>query len=214
MTTPLAAHCGNVAPNMGRPLFDSVFVASSCTTSECSARRPPSMRRMSTTIRVGLRRRSIPRYTHEDSCLPPRARYALLVEERHQGRNHLIGRCLHQPVARPLHHDTLDVVVDEAALFDEEFPPRLLAAQHEHRHGERRLSQLRPLLPVPLERAKPLHASPDVPRSSVRRRVEAAITLGDRMRWIGGEVVPEVLQIDSLSTHDQRPPRFAIKMAE
>src|SRR2546427_6848096 len=45
--------CGNVEPNMGRPLFDSAFVASSCTTSQCSARRPPSMRRMSTTIRVG-----------------------------------------------------------------------------------------------------------------------------------------------------------------
>src|SRR5207302_6538910 len=91
---------------------------------------------------------------------------ALLVEERDQSRNHLIGRFLHQPVARPLHHHTLDVVVDEAALFDEEFAPRLLAAQAQHRHGERRLGQLRQLLSVPLERAKPLHAGPAVPSPS------------------------------------------------
>src|SRR6058998_1310449 len=39
---------------MGRPLFDSAFVGSSCTTSQCSARRPSTIRRMSTTIRVGL----------------------------------------------------------------------------------------------------------------------------------------------------------------
>src|SRR5881398_3541345 len=31
------------SPNIGRPLFDSAFVASSCKTSQCSARRPFSI---------------------------------------------------------------------------------------------------------------------------------------------------------------------------
>ncbi len=42
---------GNVSQNMGRPLTDSACVASSCNTSQCSARRPSSNR----TTRVGNR---------------------------------------------------------------------------------------------------------------------------------------------------------------
>src|SRR2546422_7067461 len=136
----------------------------------------------------------------------------LLVEELQQGWNHLIRRLFHQPVARSLYHHALHAGVDQATLFDEEFAARLLAAQHKHRHGERCLRQLPQLHPVPLERAKPLHARPDVPWPSVGRRVETAIALRDRVRRIGGEVVPKVLQVGSLSTPHQGQRRLAVKM--
>src|ERR1700736_4203071 len=41
---------GNKSPNMGRPLCDSSRVASSCSTSQCSARRRSAMRTMSTAV--------------------------------------------------------------------------------------------------------------------------------------------------------------------
>ncbi len=40
------------SPNIGRPLFDSAFVASSCNTSQCSARRPFSIRTISAAIQA------------------------------------------------------------------------------------------------------------------------------------------------------------------
>src|SRR6266700_7711064 len=38
------AYAGKLSPNMGSPLTDSFCVASSCNTSQCSARRPSSNR--------------------------------------------------------------------------------------------------------------------------------------------------------------------------
>ena len=43
---------GNVSPNIRRPLTDSAFVASSCSTSQCSARRPSSNRTTSAAIQA------------------------------------------------------------------------------------------------------------------------------------------------------------------
>src|ERR1700736_734485 len=40
------------SPNIGRPLFDSAFVASSCNTSQCSARRPFSILIISAAIQA------------------------------------------------------------------------------------------------------------------------------------------------------------------
>src|SRR5215469_12398762 len=60
--TPIALYVGSyrlrlrfsylpkLSPNMGKPLFDSSFVASSSITSQCSARRPSLIRRMSAAI--------------------------------------------------------------------------------------------------------------------------------------------------------------------
>src|ERR1700730_1686888 len=47
---------GNKSPNMGRPLCDSSRVASSSSTSQCSARRRSAMRTMSTAIEFGAAR--------------------------------------------------------------------------------------------------------------------------------------------------------------
>src|ERR1700682_2784802 len=46
---------GNVAPNIGRPLTDASFVASSSMTSQCSARLPFSRRTISTPIQFAGR---------------------------------------------------------------------------------------------------------------------------------------------------------------
>src|SRR5262249_25840389 len=43
-------HLLKLSPNMGRPLFDCSFVASSWITSQCSTRMPSSIRRMSAAI--------------------------------------------------------------------------------------------------------------------------------------------------------------------
>jgi acyl-CoA reductase-like NAD-dependent aldehyde dehydrogenase len=48
----LEDYAGKLSPNMGRPLTDSFCVASSCNTSQCSARRPSSNRTTSAAIQA------------------------------------------------------------------------------------------------------------------------------------------------------------------
>jgi hypothetical protein len=46
-----ALHDGNASPNIGSPFLDSARVASFCRTSQCSARRPPSILTISAAIK-------------------------------------------------------------------------------------------------------------------------------------------------------------------
>src|SRR2546423_14087898 len=71
----LSAHALNVSPNMGRPLFDDVRVASFWITSQCSTSIPFSMRRISAAIQFTDRPKPAPG-AHGAGGLP-----AILAEE-------------------------------------------------------------------------------------------------------------------------------------
>src|SRR5438132_604042 len=101
---------------MGRPLFDSAFVGSSCTTSQCSARRPSAIRRMSTTIRVGLP----PPLKHPRSHTRPRTHHTP-----------------HPPSPEPR------LAAEDAGLVGDDRPPRLAVPAGRAGPPDRRLGGLR-----------------------------------------------------------------------
>ncbi len=68
------------------------------------------------------------------------------------------------------------------------------------------------LLGILIERAEVLHAGTDVIGPRELRRVHLAIRLRDRLGRIGGEVVPEVLEVDPLASLHQRQRRLTEEM--
>src|SRR5712692_10150617 len=115
------------------------------------------------------------------------------------GGNHGIGRFFHEPVARAADNLAADVRRDEFGLLAAEGAAGLLARQDEQRHGKPRAAHAGEVLRITLEIAKVLEACPHRPGLCVRPGVKPATGLGHGALAIGGEVVPEMLQVDALA---------------
>jgi hypothetical protein len=106
------------------------------------------------------------------------------------GRNHGIGRLLHEPVARTRDNLAADVRRHEFGLLDEEGAAGLLARQNEQRHCQPRAAHPGEVLGVPLQIAEVLEARPHGAGLCVGPGVDPAIRLGHGAFPVGGEVGP------------------------
>jgi hypothetical protein len=101
---------------------------------------------------------------------------------------------------------------DHLALRDQEVPAGFLAAQHDHRHRELRCLERGVVLGVLVEVTEHLHAGLHRTGELVLLRVELPVGLGDGFRAVGGEVVPEVLEVDALAALDEGQRRLAVEV--
>src|SRR5262245_23298999 len=124
----------------------------------------------------------------------------------------MVGRFIYQPVAGPLDDDSFDHIGNQPTLLNEEFARSLFAGEHQHRHLELLPGEAGEVLSIALEGAEHLEAGLHRARLRVSVRVELAILLCHRPGRVGREVIPEMLQIDALTTLNEREGRLAVKM--
>src|SRR4029077_10703133 len=124
--------------------------------------------------------------------LRPRAE---LSDEFDEGGNDRAGRFLHQPVTDAGDDSSGDIGRHELRLLDQERAARLLSRQDEHRHGEAGSRQEGEVLGVALEGSEILEAGPHGAGLRIGLGIEPTIGLGNRALGIGGEVIPEMLQV-------------------
>src|ERR1700728_1463583 len=123
-------------------------------------------------------------------------------QESHEFRHDLIPRFIHQPVARALYADPLDVVGDQAALSDQEFTGGLFSSEYQHRHCQFGSGKDGEVLGILFESAEHLEACSHAAWLRVSRRVNLTICFGNGPCRVGGEVIPEVLEVDPFSAID------------
>ena len=121
-------------------------------------------------------------------------------------------RLFHQPVTGAGDDDALDVGRDQSSLLDQRrrrTPSRRSAPAWACAASSSRAAR------SPRRPARRL-GSTRSPRACARLGVgvgvEAAIRLGDRARAVGGEVVPEVLEVDPLAARDELQRHLAVEM--
>src|SRR5207248_966643 len=108
------------------------------------------------------------------------------------------------PVAAVRDDDGGDVGADQLHLFRQRGAVRLLAADRKNREGQLRAGELRELVRRLRKDDEVLPGGAHPSRARVRLGVGLAFGLGARMLLVGGEVVPEVLEVDTLATLHQR----------
>jgi len=126
--------------------------------------------------------------------------------------NDLIGRFVDQPMARPTDDDALDVFSNEATLAYQELARGLLTSQHQHRHRQLAAREAFEILGVLLEGPEHLEPRSHGTWLCIGRRIELAIDFRNRAGWVGGEVVPEMLEVHALPTLDERQRGLAVEV--
>jgi len=102
--------------------------------------------------------------------------------------------------------------VHQLGLVDQELAAGLLTGQHQHRHVQRGLGEARKVLGILLEVLEILEARAHAARACVLGRVELPVGLGHGVRAVGGEVVPEVLEVGALAAIHQLQRGFAVEV--
>jgi len=85
-------------------------------------------------------------------------------------------------------------------LIDEKSPAGFLAGQYKYRHGQRRRAQCGEVFRILFKVAEVLEAGTHAARLCISFRIELPVGFGDGMFRVGGEVVPEMLEVDSLAS--------------
>ncbi len=102
-------------------------------------------------------------------------------------------------MTRALDDDPFDVIVDEFTLVDQELPAGFLAAQYEHRHGQPGLSKVGEVFAILLERAEYFESRSHAARLRIRLGIELPVLLRHGVLRIGGEFIPEVLEVSAFA---------------
>jgi hypothetical protein len=136
----------------------------------------------------------------------------LVIEKFDEFGDDLIGRFFHEPVAGIANDHAFNVRCDKPALLNEEIARSLFAGQNKHGHGQGGLGEAGEIVRVLLERAKVLKTRAHAAGSGIRFRVKAAVAFRDGMGRVGGEIVPEMLEIDTFATVDESKRRLTIEM--
>jgi hypothetical protein len=89
------------------------------------------------------------------------------------------------------------------ALLDQEFARGLLASEDQHGHRQLGRGELREIGGVLLEGAEDLEAGAHAAGPGIGGGIEAAIGFRDRAGALGGEIVPEMLQVNALAAGDE-----------
>src|SRR6202040_2764997 len=99
-----------------------------------------------------------------------------------------------------------------SALLNQEIAGSLFPRQHKHRHRQGCLSKAGEILRILFERPKVLEAGAHAAPPGICFRVNPAVPLRHRMRRVGGEIVPEMLEVDAFATMYKRERRLTVKM--
>src|SRR6266567_7284619 len=134
------------------------------------------------------------------------------VEELNDRRNYRLGRFFHKPMPRTGNNLAVDIGCHEPGLLDEEVATGLLTGQHQHRHGKRRCAQLGEILRIAFEVTEIFKTGAHATRLRISFRIPSPIGFRYRMFRIGGEVVPEMFEVNPLATFDQRQGHFAVEV--
>ena len=128
---------------------------------------------------------------------------SLAAEKLNELGNDLIGRLLHQPVARALDDDALDVRCDELACWIRNSPDAFSPVSTSIGIGSGVLRELCEVLRVLFEGTEHLEASVACGRTE---HTCARRTGGPLPEWtfsVGSEVVPEMLEINALAARQR-----------
>src|SRR5713226_10691933 len=106
-------------------------------------------------------------------------------------------------MARVLQHYHGHIRSDQLHLLPQCNAQRLLAADHQNRHRQLRLRQLREILRCLLERNEVSPTSFHTAWARVSRGIRFAIGFRNRTRPVSGEVIPEILKVNALASLNQ-----------
>src|SRR5437773_5279423 len=135
-----------------------------------------------------------------------------LVDECDQLRNDLLRRFFHKPVAFAFDDNSFDVCIDQTSLLNQEFSGSFFPSQHQHRHCQFRFGKMRKVLCILFEVAEDFETRAHPAGLRIRSGIKLSIRFGYRVLWVGGKIIPEMLEVDPFTSGNQLERGFAVKV--
>src|SRR6266481_3534602 len=108
--------------------------------------------------------------------------------------------------------DAVDVCINQTGLLNQEFSRSFFSSQHQHWQCEFRFGELSEVFGVLFEVAEDFETCAHCAGLRIRADIELSIRFGHRVPWVGGKIIPEMLEVDPFTSGNQLERRFAVEV--